>query len=145
MRSIFRFAAWSGGEKRLALRALAALACFRLSLWLVPLPSIKRYLETVVPRSARRETRQSSVSPAQISRAVARASRVVPKSTCLVQALAVQWLLRRANYTSHLYIGVIKQQGGQFMAHAWVECEDAVVVGGGDLGQYTPILRWESG
>ncbi len=145
MRFFLKFAALSAGEKQLMWRALAALACCRLGLWLVPLPRIKRFMETVTPRSASLAARQSPVSAAQISRAIGRASVLVPKSTCLVQALAAQWLLRRENHASHLHIGVVKQADGEFLAHAWVECEGAVVVGGGDLGRYTPILRWESG
>lgn len=140
-----KFALLGAGEKRLMARAWGALFCFRLALWVFPLPRIKNYLEKVSPRPQLSDATPSPVSAAQISRAVGAMSRLVPKSTCLVQALAAQWLLRRENQASHLHIGVIKDPNGALLAHAWVESDGAVVVGGGDLDRYTPILRWESG
>lgn len=42
-------------------------------------------------------------------------------TTCLRQALAVWWLLRRRHLPAELKIGVMRQTGIPFQAHAWVE------------------------
>ncbi|MCB9103886.1 MAG: lasso peptide biosynthesis B2 protein [Anaerolineales bacterium] len=48
------------------------------------------------------------------------------RATCLPQALAVWWLLRRQGLTGELRIGV-RKAAGQFAAHAWVEYQGLVL------------------
>ena len=73
---------------------------------------------------------------------VRRVSRRVPKATCLTQALSLQYLLARRRRHSKLRIGVGRQQGGVFRAHAWLETDHGIVIGGGeDLGMYRPLSR----
>jgi transglutaminase superfamily protein len=67
-------------------------------------------------------------SPEELANALERGSRYVPGSTCLVQALAGQWLLQREGYAPQLRIGVSKAEG--FEAHAWLELDGNVVIGG---------------
>lgn len=55
-------------------------------------------------------------------------STYVPKATCLVQALAAQLLLTRHGHMADLQIGVSQAKG--FEAHAWLEFEGRVVLGG---------------
>lgn len=142
MRLLLRFAALSAAERTLRGQAVAALWFFRLALWMIPLPRIKKFLDKISPCA---HTLKPPVSPQQIGGAIASSSRFVPHATCLVQALAAQWILRRQNLVSHLHVGIIKQEDGQLAAHAWVECDGIIVVGGGGLERYTPILRWKNG
>lgn len=143
MRFLWKLAAFRAAEQSLRWQAWGVLWAFRLALWIIPLPRIRRILDKLPPfRRAR--LHPASASPAQISRAIAVASHLVTRPTCLVQALAAQWLLRHGKRVSSLHIGVVKQENGQFMAHAWVECEGTIVVGGGSVERYTPILCWES-
>lgn len=138
MRLLLKLAALSAGKRKLLLCALGALWRFRLALWVLPFPRIQKFLEKTIPRAPHTAV---SVSPVQIGRAIVSASRFVPCSSCLVQAVAAQWMLRRENWASDLHVGVVKTPNGGLLAHAWVECEGAVVVGGGGLERYTPILR----
>lgn len=139
MRLFFRFVALDGPERALSLRVIGALLAFRLALWTLPFPRIQKWLEK---RSApTSKSRAQTISRLQIARAIARCQALVPRSTCLVQALAAHYLLRRAGHVSQLRLGVIKRDG-ELLAHAWVECEEVVVVGG-EIGHYTPIFRWE--
>jgi hypothetical protein len=48
----------------------------------------------------------------------------------LVEALVSQALLHRHGYTARLRIGVRLQACGDFAAHAWLEYDGAVIVGG---------------
>ena len=81
-----------------------------------------------------------------IAWAVARTSRFVPGATCLTQALTTQWLLGAYGYSSTLRIGVSRNLA-QMEAHAWVEHDGRVIIGGtGDwLARFAvrPVLRGE--
>ena len=84
----------------------------------------------------------ASGTPARIAWALGALARRLPgRNTCLVQALAAHAMLRRRGYASELRIGVAgKDPAGGIQAHAWVECEGRVVIGGiEDLGTYAVL------
>ena len=141
MRLLLKLATLSAADLALLCRALGALWVVRLALWTMPFPRLKARLQKISPR--RRVHFSTSISPAQISRALRRMSRCVPRASCLVLALAAHWLLRRENWGCDLHVGVVKDRNGQFLAHAWVECAGETVIGGGEAERYTPILRWD--
>lgn len=77
----------------------------------------------------------------QMSWLIRAAGRYVPGSEkCLSEALVTQVLLRQEGFPALLKIGVTKSQKGKLHAHAWVESEGKVVVGGKNITQYTPLL-----
>jgi len=53
-------------------------------------------------------------------------------STCLTRALAGQLLLRKAGIESRLCIGVMRDQRHAFQAHAWLQRDGNVILGGSD-------------
>ena len=67
------------------------------------------------------------------------ASRYVPGATCLVRALAAETLLRKYGHDACLRIGVSKNSSQVLLAHAWVESEGQVVIGGEEAGGLTPL------
>ena len=72
--------------------------------------------------------------------AVKVASRYVQGIRCLAQALATQVLLEQRGYPSELRIGFTRSKGGQMSAHAWVESEGRVVIGGdGNMARYIRV------
>ncbi len=74
--------------------------------------------------------------------AVKKAALFVPKASCLTQALAVKWLMKRADKDGQLCIGVMNNPRFGFKAHAWVVYRDAVIIGGDDsnFGEYSAII-----
>ena len=56
--------------------------------------------------------------------------RMLGNKPCLTQALALQWLLRRRGEAVQVHIGVRKNKSGEFAAHAWLEKEGRVLIGG---------------
>lgn len=72
---------------------------------------------------------------------MAHAARVVPRATCLPQALAAESLLTRGGIAADLQIGVMKTPAGKLLAHAWVESDGRIIVGDlpGGLGAYTRL------
>ncbi|QHV94873.1 lasso peptide biosynthesis B2 protein [Spirosoma endbachense] len=61
--------------------------------------------------------------------------------TCLVQALAAKWLLRKYPDV-HICIGVHKSASQAFSAHAWVVYKNKVILGEQETQVFQPILEW---
>ncbi len=63
--------------------------------------------------------------------------------TCLVRALAADAILRRLGFASQVRIGVKRRDAAwsrPLDSHAWVECDDRIVIGQlDDLGDYTAM------
>jgi hypothetical protein len=55
--------------------------------------------------------------------------RLFPDRPCLTQALAARYLLSRGGVPSVLQIGVARH-GSDLQAHAWLEREGGVIIGG---------------
>lgn len=126
--------------RRLAayLRALAVVTAVRGALWMRPLAGILitcARTRTVEPRTPAADDQ----AIARVVVAVHRVSRIVPRATCLTQALAAQWLLGRAGITSCLRFGVARQ-AADIAAHAWLEVDGRVVIGDTPT-PYTPLTR----
>ena len=62
--------------------------------------------------------------------AIVVASRYVSGTTCLSLALAGRMILNRYGYPARIHIGVAKEHTGSFGAHAWLESEGTIVIGG---------------
>jgi hypothetical protein len=110
----------------------------RCALWLVPFRTICRSVEARGPHAVLR----GRVTATQVAWMVRAASRGIPRATCLTQALTAQILLNWAGLENRICIGVAK--GEDFEAHAWVECENRVVLGGAvQSARYAKILTLE--
>lgn len=129
MNTIAKFWKLPFATKRLLIASFVRLAAVSASLhlmsglvgrrqWAVALQqNIKPYAKT---RAYDRET---------IAWAVAAASRFVPGSTCLVQAIVGQRLLLRSGYPAEVKVGVTRDDRGAFAAHAWLVSEGHVILG----------------
>jgi hypothetical protein len=137
MITLGKFLSLPAGERYLLFSALFHLVTIRVGLWLLPLQQLLKRLPKMA--AARDEARASKMLPAErIAWAICVVSRYLPGTrNCLVQALAVQAMLAHRGYSSHLRIGVAKDEEGRFKAHAWVECEGKIVIGGAGVSQYT--------
>lgn len=118
------------------------LATIRLGLWLLPFQTLLQGLEKL----SRSGFLSLSVSPSlSISHIVWRvnvSSRYLPGVKCLARALATQLLLNRCGYSSDLQIGVAKSEQGELEAHAWVEYQGKVIIGGlSTLSRFIPLPR----
>ena len=126
-------------EQWLLLKAALLLGAIRIGLRLFPFQRLKQLLD-----SASKSHAANQFSADRIAWAVTAASRyVLGDKPCLTQALAAQLLLKQQGYPACLRIGVAREDGGKLQAHAWVESEDRVVVGGGELSRYTPLPAFD--
>ena len=110
-------------------QAVLVTALVRVGLWLLPFRTMQKIVNGLASSANEIEPAQSP-STARIARTVTVASRYVPAATCLTQALTTQVLLGRCGHASTLRIGVARSKDGEFQAHAWVESDGRVVIGG---------------
>jgi hypothetical protein len=138
MLSIDRWRQLPAARRGLLPAALVAVALMRLCLRFLPL----RAWEIATDRRLRNRRPPSASAHAtgqDVAWAVRRVSHVVPGATCLTQALAAQLLLSRRGYASRLRIGVARAPGDRLRAHAWLESDGVVVLGGFGVEAYTPL------
>jgi hypothetical protein len=147
MAHLRRFLRLSTTELWLLVKATLLLEVIKLGMQLLPFRALRRLLDRVAGTPAGwRHTNYTSVDPSvdKIAWIVEMASRRTPGAkSCLTQALAAQVMLTRRGYPSRLHLGVAKGERGQFKAHAWVESEGKVVMGGSELGGFTPLTVLE--
>ena len=125
----------SGSERRSLLAALATVGTVRLLLWALPYARVRGLLErTAAPRA-----KLGTPTPDRIATDVDRAARVIPRATCLVQALAAEWLLARQGSAATVRFGVARGDRG-FEAHAWLESGGRVILGGATAARFAPLI-----
>ncbi len=131
-----KFLGLPAGERWLLVKAALLLGGTRLGLKLLPFRLLRRLVEAL-SRPTVWLPATNRFSTARIVWAVELASRYVP-ATCLSRALSAQVLLARRGYPVLLHFGAVKE-GERFLAHAWLESEGLVVIGGHVLEPYIPL------
>lgn len=159
MKRLRKFLKLTSSEHCLLIKSWFLLGTIRLGLYLLPFQKLRSLLGLLVRvtqafhvhihrwRKAGLSA-PSSLSPERIAWAAEVASRYLPvATTCLTKALTVQTLLLNQGYPAFIHIGVSKGESGQLEAHAWVESQGKIVIGGNsvELSQYTtfPPLKAE--
>jgi hypothetical protein len=136
--SVFRkFLRLETEERRLHLRAVTLMAWISVVVHFRGLPAMQedRSARTIV------RPRRQAIRPHIIALAVTRAGRYVPGASCLVRAIVTCRLLNREGYDSVIRVGVQSPNDGRLVAHAWVECEGEIVLGGSDsTASYTTLI-----
>lgn len=82
----------------------------------------------------------SAAAVRRVAFAVPRVAARLPwRTDCLVQALAARRWLAYWGIPTQVAIGVDRNQGGAFSAHAWLK-HDEIIVTGGETSQFTVLL-----
>ena len=127
----------SSSERRLLLAGGVVVACVRMLLWLLPFKRLVWLIERTALRSARvAPVRLREDTHVKIAWSVTTAARYVPRATCLTQAMAAQWLFAWFGHPTVLRVGVAKKNDKALRAHAWLESEGRVLVGGESLEEH---------
>lgn len=134
--SVSRFLHLPAADRALLVQSVWWLGTARLALWLLPFNTARRFVS-----GNARPSIGPGVTADRIAWAIDHARRVVPRASCVPQALAAEALLTRAGLPAALRIGVAKTDQGRLEAHAWVESGGRIVVGELDegLARYTPL------
>lgn len=122
-----RFNALERPARRLFVRASVLLPLISLSLRVRGFGKTQASLQRFLAVLNKTKNLSSSDLPALVARMVrAAGNHGLGHPTCLAESLALWWLLGREGIVSDLRVGV-RRAGEKFEAHAWVECEGAVL------------------
>lgn len=125
-------------------RLLVAAAAIHGAIWawlkVFPFLGLCRLL-VALPVVSKRARAPDPSYPDRVGWAVSAVHRAIPvRGTCLTNALVTHVLLAWRRFPAHLRIGVIKNAQGELLAHAWVECQNKVVIGGAERDRYIPLF-----
>ncbi len=125
-----KFAKRRFADKFLLLEALILIVVIRIGLSIRGYAAIARFVD----RFDRGDSTSSNSADSFSYRAawaVSKASRIIKNDKpCLAQSLALRLLLNRKGLGSKIVIGVKKSDDFSIQAHAWVEKEGEVLIGG---------------
>jgi hypothetical protein len=126
-----RFLTLDRADRARAREAAVLLVLVAAGLRVVAFPTLCRWLGRWARPTLPARPDAARVPAARTAWAVAAAARRLPGTTCLVQALVGEAMLRRRGYAPEVRFGVRDRtvSRGLLAAHAWVECEGAVVIG----------------
>ncbi len=130
MSRLRKFRALTSAERHLLLQAMALLLVVSFALRTLPFRWADQLRGWFVDRRLGRGARVSP-APQRVTWAVAAAGRVLPRArTCLTQAIAAQILLARYGLSTQLCFGVVLREPANLLAHAWLEHEGRILIGG---------------
>jgi Transglutaminase-like superfamily len=113
------------GECGLLVRAVVMVTIVRVALWTVPFRWLRKLAGARQPVAAKLEV----IPVKRLACAVQAASRHIPGASCPTQALALQYLLARADQSGEVPIGVVKDAGRGFEARAWLTHKGTILIG----------------
>jgi len=140
-----KFLALSWMERFLLLEAFYYLGWARFTLLTSP---FKRIAPNLGKQLKKDEIRSSNTPPIELATQVGWAVDVVSRRTpwesaCLAQAMAGKFMLRRRGLSSLLYLGTKKDEFGEFVAHAWLQNGNKILLGGGGVESFVILSAFE--
>lgn len=142
MKKLFRL---THAERWLLFQAACGVVAARVMLLAMPLATVRRAVWRMLGAEARLPVVRRC-SAERVAWAVGVAAKRSPcGSTCLATALVGQALMWRHGHDARLRIGVRRDRNTEFGAHAWLEREGRIVVGGprSVVDRYEPFPELE--
>jgi hypothetical protein len=142
VKQIRRLLTLTSKECYLLIEALFLLIIFRLMLVTLPFHQIARFLKLHSGVASIHE--HTTNTNTNTTRIISWAIDVITyystnKEICLAQALTGRSMLLRRGYRPTLFIGIAKDQQGNFLAHAWLTCQNTIVTGRKGMWQFKVI------
>ncbi len=144
-----KFTKLSSEEKKLFIEAYATLGMMRIAILTVSFKRLTRSLEHVAKKKELPTLNEEEMKTVQnVGQALMRASAYTPwESACLAQSLTAQKMLQKRGIPGVFYLGAMKDEGSKekMKAHAWSQCGDAIVTGGGGHEAFTvlSVFGWK--
>jgi hypothetical protein len=132
-------------EWRHLFEAGGSLVAARLAVWFVPFRSLAVRLGDETAESPAAVTAEQRAAAVPIGWAVRTLGRRLPwMSQCLVQAVAITWMLQRRRIPSTLYFGLAKdeEETGGLKAHAWVRSGTKILTGAREHHEFTVVATF---
>ena len=136
MRKIRNFLLLPYQKKKLLTKSLLFVWFIRLGLWILPYRLLVRWLALFGSSKSASQINDWKLIK-EVSHSVRSCAKYVPFASCLTQALATQTLLRLRGQNSILKFGVDKDENKKLIAHAWIEIDGKIIIGGSpDISRY---------
>ena len=140
---IRKFTKLSSEEKRLFLEAYITLGIMRAAVLTISFKRLTRSLEHFPNKeeiAALNE--QENTKAILVGKAITRTAAFTPwESACLVQSLTAQRMLKKRRIPGVFYLGAAKDEENEakMKAHAWTQCGDTIITGGGGHEEFTVL------
>ncbi len=138
-----KFTKLSSEEKKLFIEAYATLGMMRTAILTVSFKRLTRSLEHVAKKKELPTLNAQEMKTAKlVGQAIMRASAYTPwESACLAQSLTAQKMLQKRGIPGVFYLGAMKDEESKekMKAHAWSQCGDAIITGGGGHEEFTVL------
>ena len=135
LRKFKKFSQLSSEEKKLFLEAYVTLGKMRAAILTISFKRLTRSLEHFPKKKVMPKLNESHMQTAKlVGEAIARASAYTPwESACLVQSITAQKMLQKRGIPGVFYLGAMKDEesDAKMKAHAWSQCGDIIITGGG--------------
>lgn len=142
-KALIKFLTLKQSDRRLLVKTLFLLAAIRVGLKLLPFHRVRSLLAKISQPNANLQ-RADENSTNKVVWAVTVVSPYL-RAICLPQALAAQVLLGRRGYPTQLRIGFTRNESGAMSAHAWVESQGQIVIGGTEnMARYIQVALPET-
>ncbi len=138
MSTVLKLISLPQSGRNLLVEATVLLWAIRIGLRLIPFDTFRRLLPLETNERAH-GGRSEVIDVRQLAWAVSASGERTAPSTCLTRAITLQIMLARRGRAARLRIGVTKDDEGRFQAHAWVEHDGKVIIGGPGMREYTPL------
>lgn len=129
MDRIRRFLSLPMADRLLFLQSMSLLGVVAVMLRILPFPLVQRLLLQGKAGSGGNITEQVEKG---VVWSVSSASRFVPAATCLPQAIVAKLLLEKRGCPATLRLGVAMSPRQELVAHAWIERDGRILIGGTD-------------
>ena len=135
-------------EKKLFMEAYVILGIMRAAILTVSFKRLTRSLEHVAKKKELPTLNDQEMETAKrVGQAIMRASAYTPwESACLAQSLTAQKMLKKRGIPGVFYLGAAKDEESEakMKAHAWSQCGDTIITGGGGHEEFTvlSVFRW---
>ena len=136
-------------EKKLFMEAYVTLGKMRAAILIVSFKRLTRSLEHVAKKKELPTLNDQEMETAKrVGQAIMRASAYTPwESACLAQSLTAQKMLKKRGIPGVFYLGAAKDEESEakMKAHAWSQCGDTIITGGGGHEEFTvlSVFGWE--
>ena len=144
-----KFTKLSSEEKKLFTEAYVTLGIMRAAILTVSFKRLTRSLEHVAKKKELTTLNEQEMEIAKmVGQAIMRASAYTPwESACLAQSLTAQKMLQKRGIPGVFYLGAMKDEESKekMKAHAWSQCGDTIITGGGGHEEFTvlSVFGWE--
>ena len=138
-----KFAKLSAREKNLFMEAYYTLGVMRTMILRVPFKRLTRSLEHQAKKGELAQLNEEQMQMAlNIGKAIGQAAAHTPwESACLAQSLTAQKMLKKRGIPGVFYLGAAKDEESKekMKAHAWSQCGDTIITGGGGHEDFTVL------